>query len=122
MTKLETMIREVLQEQDPGVDDSIGSELADFFLRRSRLATSFAFMKMAGTIIFSIGAGIFFFTVDTTQAQIASAVACLIGFIGFSIWWLWYWMVVNRNATLREIKRLELQVAELRSAEAARVE
>ena len=26
---------------------------------------------------------------------------------------IWFWMVMNRNATTREIKRLEIQVAEL---------
>ena len=28
---------------------------------------------------------------------------------------IWFWMVMNRNATTREIKRLELQVAQLAS-------
>ena len=35
------------------------------------------------------------------------------------MWWIWYWMFLNRNAALREIKRLELQIAEVRSWTAA---
>jgi hypothetical protein len=36
--------------------------------------------------------------------------------MGFAMWWIWYWMVLNRNAALREMKRVELQLAELRAA------
>lgn len=32
---------------------------------------------------------------------------------------IWFWMVMNRNSLLREVKRLELEVAQLRSASAS---
>ncbi len=31
---------------------------------------------------------------------------------------LWWWLVVNRNAVIREVKRLELEVARLRESRA----
>jgi len=71
-------------------------------------------MKMVGTMTVALVSGFAFFFVESTQAQIACALMLLVGFTGFGVWWLWYWMVLNRNATLREIKRLELQLAELR--------
>jgi hypothetical protein len=35
--------------------------------------------------------------------------------VGCMQWWIWYWLLVQRNAQTREIKRLELQVAKLAS-------
>ena len=115
MSKLDTMIRDAVKKEDPELEETLGGdEIANYFLSHSRLTRGFAYMKMIGTAAFALVSGVAFFTVDTTQAQIACAVGCLIGINGFGIWWLWYWMVLNRNSTLREIKRVELQLAEIR--------
>jgi len=114
MSQLEDWIRDALRASgDEPDDEPLSSELANRFLLHSRWATGFAWMKMFVTMTFAIISAIAFFSVESTRAQIAWATACLFGFIGFSIWWLWYWMVLNRNATLRELKRVELQIAEL---------
>ncbi|MGI9430761.1 MAG: DUF6768 family protein [Myxococcota bacterium] len=116
MSQLEDLIRDALQNHDP--DDAgeqpLAGQVADHFLRRSRWVAAFAWMKMGGTLTISIVAAVFFFGAETTRAQIAFASIFLTGFVGFAMWWLWYWMVLNRNAALREMKRIELQIAELR--------
>lgn len=53
---------------------------------------------------------------ESPRAQLVWATLFLTGFVGFAMWWIWYWMLLGRNATLRELKRPELQIAELRAA------
>lgn len=54
-----------------------------------------------------------FFEAEAVREQILFAtgfLACLGITMAFKIW---FWMVLNRNALLREVKRLELQIARL---------
>ena len=54
-----------------------------------------------------------FFGAEATRDQILFATGFLAG-LGVTIAFkIWFWMVLNRNAVLREVKRLELQVARL---------
>ena len=69
----------------------------------------FAFL---GLMIYSVFG---FFDAETTRAQIAWAagfVYTLIMIMGIKIW---YWNELNKNALIREVKRLELQIARLSS-------
>jgi hypothetical protein len=54
-----------------------------------------------------------FFQAEATQAMIAWAT----GFLWFSLWVamlkIWFWMEMQRLPIMREIKRLELKIAEL---------
>ena len=120
MSELEDLIRDALKsnEIDEGQHEPLVGLLADRFLSQTRWVTMFAWMKMSGTLLISTVAAVLFFGAETTQAQIGWATAFLTGFVGFAMWWIWYWMMLNRNASIREIKRLELQIAEMRSAEA----
>jgi hypothetical protein len=118
MSKLEDLIRDALRDdaETPPEAPGIAAQMADLFLRRSRWVAALAWMKMGGTIAISLIAGVAFFGVESTRAQILCATLVLLGFVGFATWWTWYWMVLNRNAALRELKRIELQLAELRAA------
>ena len=54
-----------------------------------------------------------FFDAQTVRDQIMFAtifMTCIVIVLAMKIW---FWMVMNRHATTREIKRLEIQVAEL---------
>lgn len=118
MSKIDDLIRRALREEDGGdamPPESLGGRLMSRFLRQTRWVAGFAWMKMGGCMAICIVAAAFFFSVDSVRAQIAWASTFSAGFVGFAMWWIWYWMLLNRNAALREIKRLELQVAELRA-------
>lgn len=120
MSQLEDLVRDALRsnETDPASELPLGTQLTDHFLRRSRWVAGFAWMKMGGLILIGVVSAILFFFAETTRAQIAYAAVFLFGFNGFACWWLWYWMAINRNAALRELKRIELQLAEMRAANA----
>lgn len=54
-----------------------------------------------------------FFGETQTREQIMWAVVFLFSTQSIAMLKLWYWMLMNRNAVTREVKRLELQVARL---------
>ena len=118
MSELEKLIRDALKSNaaGDGQHEPLVGLLADRFLDQTRWVSMFAWMKMSGTLLISTVAAVLFFGSETTQAQIGWAPAFLTGFVGFAMWWIWYWMLLNRNASIREIKRLELQLAHMRTA------
>jgi hypothetical protein len=118
MSELEDLIRNALRDDEEAVPEPPGlaGRMTELFLRRSRWVAAFAWMKMGGTLAIAMIAGAAFFAAESTRWQIVCATLVTIGFMGFAMWWIWYWMVLNRNAALRELKRIELQLAELRAA------
>jgi hypothetical protein len=118
MSELEDLIRNALREDEeaPPEAPGVAGRMTELFLRRSRWVAAFAWMKMGGTLAISLGAALAFSASDSTRWQIVWSALFVVGFVGFGTWWIWYWMVLNRNAALREMKRIELQLAELRSA------
>ena len=68
-----------------------------------------------------LGIGIFaivrFFSAETTHEIVGYAALTTICVFVMAVLDLWYWMLLNRNSTTREIKRLELQVAQLNMAQ-----
>jgi hypothetical protein len=119
MSELENLIRDALESNDveAGQREPLVGLLADRFLHHTRWASRFAWMKMSGTLLISTVSAFMFFGAETTQAQIGWATVFLTGFVGFAMWWIWYWMLLNRNASIREIKRLELQLAQMKTTE-----
>jgi hypothetical protein len=117
MSQLEDLIRDALRhdEEAPPEAPGMAARVTDLFLRRSRWVAALAWMKMGGTLAISVVAGAAFFGAESTRGQILCATLVVMGFVGFATWWIWYWMVLNRNAALRELKRIELQLAELRA-------
>jgi hypothetical protein len=118
MSELEDLIRNALHDDEEAPPEAPGmaGRMTELFLRRSRWVAAFAWMKMGGTLAISLVAGAAFFAAESVRWQIVWATLVTIGFVGFAMWWIWYWMVLNRNAALRELKRIELQLAEQREA------
>ena len=98
---------------DNSREDGIMSMLRDFY---SRKTLSVAIFVWIWGIIFIGGAifcGIKFFEVEDTQSQImyASLFTCLFLSVGFMK--VFAWEMMHRNSIKREIKRLELRIAEM---------
>ena len=85
------------------------------FKGRSRWLVAMVFVFIFiyfGLLIFS---GYQFFQAETAKTQIMWATGflfCTHAVLGFK---QWYWMELQKNAVTRELKRLELQVAQFRS-------
>jgi hypothetical protein len=114
--KNEEIKRIIDDTYDDSREDSIRSMIGDFYNRRM---LSTAVLIWAVGLIFMAGAiysAVRFFEAGETKAQIlyATLFLCLFNLIGLLK--IFAWQIIHRNGIRREIKRLELRVAELAGA------
>jgi hypothetical protein len=102
---------------DADREESISEMIAQSFRGQTRWLALLAGVKIAGTLAIAVLAAVFFFLTESAKAHLALASVFVVALIGCMLWWMWYWLLVQRNAQAREIKRLELQVAKLASAQ-----
>lgn len=121
MTDLDKRIFEALKEEDREVLKSYSEEAGLFELVGASFKGKQRFFSIGIWILNPIilGAAIYcglqFFSADSTQYQMAWMAGFLLSFISIGQLKVWYWMELNKITMLREIKRLELQVALLAS-------
>jgi len=107
-------IRKIIDDvYDDSREDSIRSMIGDFYSRRMR---STAILTWAVGLLFFAGAiytGIRFFGADQTRDQImyAAGFLCCVYLVGLMK--IFAWQMLQRNSIKREVKRLELRIAEL---------
>lgn len=107
-------IRNILDDTyDTSREDSIRSMIGEFY---SRKMLSIAVLVWVWAIIFLAGAvycAVRFFGTDVVKSQIlyAALFICLVQFVGLMK--VFAWQMMARNSVKREIKRLEIRVAEL---------
>ena len=119
MTDIDDKIREALGKEDaellerfrgePSIQEQV---LATFRGRQGWLAM----LVFASTIVI-LGLLVFigyqFFAAETDRGMIGWSTGFLWGIIWIAMLKIWYWGELSRHALTREIKRLELQVAQL---------
>ena len=119
MTDLDQAIRESLSSEDTELFDRLGADQA---LHRQVLATfegQLRWLNAAGWI-----AGLVLFGVASVSAwrflqaqeladMLRWGAASALAFAGIALVKVWFWMELQKNAIMREVKRLELQVASL---------
>ena len=119
MNKLDDAIRQALSREDAallegfGADQPLHSQLMETF--RGKLA----WMNMVGWIAGLVLAAAMFYciwqflnTPEIRDMLMWSGGAALAA-AGLVLIKIWFWMEMQKNAVVREIKRLELQVARL---------
>lgn len=117
MSTLDDKIRDALNAQsdvDPELFPDEQSVWAQWFgVYRGRNAW---INLLAGVFTFvffgvAIWMGVSFFRAESTNAKLAWGLGCLFSLIAMGNLKMWMWMQMDKNALLREIKRLELQIA-----------
>ncbi len=119
MPDMDQTIRDALPGQDRALFDETGGEqsflemAAGSFAGRNRWLT--VLIMVAGVMFFGLTlyTSIRFFEAESTRAMIAWSVGCIICLFAVSFLKMWWWMELNKNTLMREIKRLELLVARL---------
>ena len=107
-------IRSILDDAyDESRENSIRAMIGDFY---SRKMLSVAVLVWSWAVVFFVGAGysaMKFFETDDTQLQImyAAVFICLVQFVGLMK--VFAWQMIARNSIKREVKRLEIRIAEL---------
>ena len=107
LARHEVLLRDI--ERDPSIFQMIAEAFRGFQSGLNILGGVFQLIFMGLTI----WAGMKFFEVSQTRDHIFWATVFLTCFGITTSFKIWFWMVINRNAVIREVKRLELQVARL---------
>jgi len=109
----EQIKRMIEDTYDDSREDTIRSMVGEFY---SRKMLSIAILVWAFGIIFFGGAaysGVEFFKADQTKHQIMYASIFILFVEGIALMKIFAWQMLARNSIKREIKRLELRIAEL---------
>ena len=115
MNDLDVKIRQALQAATELPDAIPEPSLTDEFLATFKGRHSF--LNISGAIKMVVAGLIFYFCVyqffqqETTTGMLAYATAALICMATACTTMLWLWVQMNHNTTVREIKKLELQMA-----------
>ncbi|MDD5063882.1 MAG: hypothetical protein PHQ35_03865 [Phycisphaerae bacterium] len=98
---------------DDSRENTLRSMIGDFYNRKM---FSIVVLVWIWAIIFIGGAiysGIQFFNTDLLREQIMYAVIFLCCFQGIAMIKIFAWQIIHKNSLKREVKRLELRIAEL---------
>ncbi len=119
MTNIDAKIRRALEATDTDLADEFANEQSmlemvfDTFRGTQKwltfLAIFWGFVFMAGSVVGIIQ----LFKAQETREHILWGLGVMFCFSAVSMMKIWFWMQMNRNSILREIKRVELQVARL---------
>jgi signal transduction histidine kinase len=107
-------IRKIMDDTyDDSREGSIRSMVSDFYCRRMLWASLGIWAIGLVFFVGAIFAAVKFFGVDQTRDQILYATAFLTFVILLTVVKTFAWQLLHRNGLAREIKRLEIRLAEL---------
>ena len=117
MDDLDRAIRQTLSAEDTELFDRLG---ADATLRRQLLATFDGRLRwlnaagwIGGFMLFGAGSvfASWFLAAQDLQDMLRWGAASALAFAGVVLVKVWFWLELQKNAIVREVKRLEVQVA-----------
>ncbi len=117
---IDQLIRAALNEEerqaydDLGEQDIVGMALGSFSGRNKALSILMMFIA-AVFFVLAVYSAVQFFSVEATKDLIMWASGFVFFMMGTTAMKVWWWMEMEKNATVREIKRVELQLANLAS-------
>jgi hypothetical protein len=117
MNDLERAIRQSLSAEDAEllerVEPSLRQQVLATFEGRLRWLNVVGWL--AGVALFGVG-GLMawrFVYAPTLEEMLRWGAAAALAFAGLALIKVWFWMELQKNAIMREVKRLEVQVASL---------
>jgi len=106
--------KEIIEDTCDGPqEESYISYATDFFKRTQRWALTLVFVHLFFFLALAILSGILFFITGTTKYQIMYAALFVVFILIAYLIKIFAWVWGSRNIISREIKRLELRIAEL---------
>jgi len=114
---IDALIREALSEEDLAHlefdEPSLPEKVTSLFQGRGRWLNVMAFVMVLVLFIAAVYCGVRFFEAEDVPTMLKWGSVAWLCWIGTGFLKLWTWMEMERFAVVREIKRLELQVANL---------
>jgi uncharacterized SAM-binding protein YcdF (DUF218 family) len=105
-------------EASPSRQQGLFEMIGDSFRGRQRWMSLLVFFYILLFTVAWVASAIMFFSTDKgdTRGLILWAAAFVVSGNIVMMCKLWYWNMMNRNALAREIKRLEVRIAELQAS------
>jgi FtsH-binding integral membrane protein len=125
MSGIDERIRQALQEDaeekfiSAGDDQAMIQQMLATFRGRNRWLAALAMVYTLVFFALAIVCAVQFFWATETKDQIMWATACMLCWIAVGLLKSWWFMQMDKMSILREVKRLELQVARLSSRSGA---
>lgn len=119
MNELDKKITEALRKEDAELFQDLGEEPGVFEMLFETFRGKHRWLNVLGaalTVVFlglGVASAIAFFRADATRDLIMWASACILCALLVAMLKVWYWMEMQRMVVMREIKRVELQIARL---------
>ena len=119
MKELDDKIREALRKEDAEVFDDWGGEpsmftlVMDTFRGRHKWLVLLTVLWSLVFFVLAIVSAVKFFNTQDSREMMLWALGFIFCMSAVSMLKLWFWMELNKNALMREIKRVELQIARL---------
>jgi hypothetical protein len=119
MNDLDQAIRQSLSAEDAALLDRLGADQA---LHRQVLATFEGRLRwfnvagwIAGVALFGVACVLAwrFVQAEELRDMLRWGAASALAFAGIALIKVWFWLELQKNAIVREVKRLEVQVASL---------
>ena len=118
--KIDELIKEALTEEESKFYDNLDEQnvfqmLGGLFQGKNKwiiLLMNIALLIVFGLLVYSV---IQFFNAELTNELIKWSLAIVVGLLIISFLKMFIWMQMDKNSIKRELKRLELQVANLSS-------
>lgn len=116
MHEIDKLIKETLTREEAEFYDSLDEQslfemLGGLFQTRHRWFIILANIIQLAALVMAVYCGIQFFGENTTQELIKWGAGGFLFLIMTSMLKIFLWMQMDKNSLLREIKRLELQIA-----------
>jgi hypothetical protein len=118
MNELDRKFREALPPNEaellgPLDEPSLWEQVKEMFQGRLRwVSLLVAFAGAMATILMVVSA-VYFFQAESVREMLAWAGGFGLGLFAVSFCRLWFWLILHRNAVVREVKRVELLLARL---------
>ncbi len=118
MTEFDDRIRQALRTESDNVwkdveEQGLFEQALGVMRGKHKSLTVIANAVMVLFFAMTVYSVVRFFGAETTQMQIAWSVGFLTSNMVVAMMKLWFWMQMDKNTVIREVKRLELQVATL---------
>ncbi|MHC4149399.1 MAG: DUF6768 family protein [Planctomycetota bacterium] len=104
------------QQYDDSKEYTLRSMIADFYNRKMLSVIILLWVDFLVILALAIFSAVKFFRADQTKSQIMYAVIFICCFQLFILIKTFAWQMIHRNNIKRQIKRLQLQIAELSEA------
>ena len=111
----EEQIKKIM-DTSPGLDfeeDNLRSMVWDFYNKKNLFTIIWVWGNSLVFLALTVLSTILFFITDQTKSQIMWAAIFVCSFQAIILAKIVYWQTMHRNKIAREIKRLELRIAEL---------